>query len=280
MKYFSNININISSFFTLVILISFLTGCQKDSLQTLPERSWELVWSDEFDSTSGTLPDPSKWQYDLGTGASGWGNNELQYYTDRVDNVAQDGNGNLIITAKKENYSGSAFTSARIKTKGLFSQTYGRVEARIKTPYGPGIWPAFWMLGNNIDSISWPNCGEIDIMEMKGHQPNIIYGTVHGPGYSGGSSITKSYAIQNQRFDADFHLYAIEWQKDQIDFFVDDFLYERITPNDVKGKWVFNNPFYIIMNLAIGGNFVGYPTESTFFPQKMTIDYVKVYKSI
>jgi beta-glucanase (GH16 family) len=188
------------------------------------------------------------------------------------------GDGNLIITAIKESNSGSSYTSARIKTKGLFSQTYGRFEARIKTPTGPGIWPAFWLLGDNIDQVNWPMCGEIDIMEQRGQQPSITHGSIHGPGNFGANAITKGYGLTTGRFDTDFHLYAVEWGEDYIDFFIDTYLYQRIKPENLSGKWVFNSPFFMILNVAVGGNYVGYPTSGTPFPQSMYIDYVKVYK--
>ena len=255
-------------------------GCNEESVQTLPERNWELTWSDEFNGNSGVSPDAAKWSYDIGTGNGGWGNSELQYYTNRPENISMDGKGNLVITAKKESYNGSAFTSARIKTKGMFDQQYGRFEARLKTPYGPGLWPAFWMLGANIDTVPWPQCGEIDIMELRGQEPHIINGTLHGPGYSAGAAITKSYGLQNGRFDTDFHIFAVEWDADKIDFFVDDYLYQRLKREDVekKGQWVYNSPFFMILNVAVGGNYVGFPVDGTPFPQKMTIDYVRVYK--
>ncbi|MXS71294.1 glycoside hydrolase family 16 protein [Chryseobacterium binzhouense] len=268
-------------FTSLVAFAFFAVSCEEESVQTLPERSWELTWSDEFDGVAGTLPDAAKWSYDIGTGSGGWGNQELQYYTNRPENVSLDGNGNLVITARKENYNGSAFTSARIKTKGLFDQQYGRFEARLKTPYGPGLWPAFWMLGANIDTVQWPQCGEIDIMELRGQEPHIAHGTLHGPGYSAGNAITKAYALKDGRFDVDFHLFAVEWDADKIDFFVDDYLYQRLTRDEVekKGQWVYNSPFFMILNVAVGGNYVGFPVDGTPFPQKMTIDYVRVYKT-
>ena len=262
-------------FATGVILTQFLS-CREDSVQKLPERNWELTWSDEFNGNANTSPDNTKWTYDIGNG--GWGNAELEYYTNRADNVSTDGNGNLVITAKNESYGGSSYTSGRIKTQGLFSQAYGRFEARIKTPYGPGIWPAFWLLGEDVNSVGWPQCGEIDIMELRGQKPNIINGTVHGPGYSGGSAITKTYGLQNARFDTDYHIFAVEWSPEKLDFFVDDYLYQRITPSSVTGNWVFNHPFHIILNVAVGGNYVGYPITTTPFPQKMYVDYVRVYK--
>lgn len=276
MKYFIQCSICVVS---LTVLL-FITGCEQNAVQTLPERSWELVWSDEFNGNAQTLPDATKWTYDIGTGNNGWGNSELEYYTNRTSNVSLNGEGALLITAKKESYSGSAYTSARIKTQGLFSQTYGRFEARIKTPTGPGIWPAFWLLGDNISQVQWPACGEIDIMEQRGQQPAVTHGSVHGPGYFGANAKTKPYGLLNGRFDTDYHIYAIEWGEDYIDFFVDDYLYQRIQPQDLSGAWVFNTPFYIILNVAVGGNYVGYPTSGTPFPQSMYIDYVKVYKKI
>lgn len=253
-----------------------MSSCDQESVQTLPDRNFEMVWSDEFNGTAGSLPDNKKWTFDLGTGDNGWGNQELQSYTNSTNNVSLDGNGNLVITARKN---GNAFTSARVKTQGLFSHAYGKIEARIKTPYGSGIWPAFWMLGDNINTVSWPQCGEIDIMELKGHIPNVVYGTLHGPGYSGGNAKTKAYGLQNARFDQDFHVFGVEWQENQIDFFVDGYLYHRVKSSDVSGEWVYNHPFFLILNVAVGGNFVGFPTDGTSFPQSMYIDYVRVYKA-
>lgn len=263
-----------------LFLLIMLSGCQKENVQKLEQRNWQLVWSDEFNGSAGESPDATKWKFDIGVGSNndGWGNAELQYYTDRPANASMDGNGNLAITAISEIYSGSSFTSARIKTAGLFDQSFGRFEARIKTPWGPGIWPAFWLLGANVDSVAWPQCGEIDILELRGQKPNIIGGAVHGPGYSGAAAVSKSFALENDRFDVDFHLFAVEWGKDYIDFFVDNTLYQRITPDKVTGNWVFDHPFYIILNVAVGGNYVGFPSSQTPFPQAMLVDYVKVYK--
>jgi beta-glucanase (GH16 family) len=262
---------NFKKIIIAVATVFALSNCTKEAKQTLPQRSWELAWSDDF-NTPGAV-DAARWGFDLGGG--GWGNAELQVYTNNSSNVAVNADGKLMITALSN---ASGFTSARIKTKGLFSQAYGRFEARIKTPSGPGIWPAFWMLGSNIDTKPWPQCGEIDIMEQKGNLPYITYGSLHGPGYSGGNAVTKSYALQNGRFDTDYHIYAIEWGEGYIDYFVDDYLYQRITPENVNGEWVYNQPFYLILNVAVGGNFVGFPTTGTPFPQTMYVDYVKVYK--
>lgn len=278
MKYKYSILINIALLITSACAI---WACQDDD-NALPDRRYQLLWEDNFDGSAGKSPDDTKWNYDIGIGPGndGWGNQELQYYTNRPENVALDGQGNLAITARRESYAGRAFTSARIKTKGIFAQKYGRFEARMKMPWGPGLWPAFWMLGNDIDQVSWPQCGEIDIMEYRGQEPNLIYGTVHGPGYSGGASITKSFSFTNDRFDVDFHLYAVEWGEDYIDFYVDDNLYQRIRPENLPGEWVFDQDFFMILNVAVGGNYVGFPTQQTPFPQTMLVDYVKVYQEV
>ncbi len=274
-----SINIAKNNFLYVVILLLWVMaiGCDRDDFQKLEEREWNLVWSDEFDGEAGELPDPTRWAFDLGTGEGGWGNAELQSYTNNPENVSMDGEGNLVITAIQD---GNTFTSARIKTQGLFSQQYGRFEARLKTPYGPGLWPAFWLLGDNIETVGWPQCGEIDIMELRGQEPHIIHGSIHGPGYSAGNPVSKSYALVNDRFDADYHVFAIEWDEDKIDFFVDDYLYQRIENTDVPGEWVYDQPFFILLNVAVGGNYVGFPTGQTPFPQQMIIDYVKVYEEV
>lgn len=238
---------------------------------------WELTWSDEFEGEEGTSPNPSNWTFDIGTGNNGWGNGEFQYYTDSPENVSLDGEGNLVITARKEPFNGSPFTSARIKTEGLFDQAYGRFEARIKTPFGRGIWPAFWMLGANFSSVGWPQTGEIDIMEYRGQEPAKIHGSLHGPGYSAGNAITDSFTLDNSRFDTGFHLFAVEWFEDRIDYYVDNVRYQSINRSDVDGEWVFNKPFFLILNVAVGGTFVGPPSSQTPFPQEMTVDYVRVY---
>ncbi len=265
----SNNVLFIRGILSLAVLVIF-GGC--DNNQGLEERTYQLVWQDEFDTDG--APDATKWVFDLGAG--GWGNNELQTYTSDAQNVDIE-DGVLMITAAK---SGSSFTSARIKTQGLFEQAYGRFEARIKLPWGPGIWPAFWMLGSDIETDPWPQCGEIDIMEYRGQQPNIIHGSVHGPGYSGGAAITKSYGWADRRFDTDYHLFAVEWGKDFIHYYVDDVLYQVIGPDDVTGDWVFDSPFFMIINVAVGGDYVGFPTSATPFPQTMYVDYVRVYREV
>ncbi len=258
----------------MAMLIFACAGCTKEENQ-VEQRSWQMVWQDEFDGPAGQAPDGSKWTYDIGTD---WGNAQLEYDTDRPENVSLDGSGNLAIVARRESFAGSAFTSARITTEGLFDQTYGRFEARIQMPWGPGMWPAFWLLGSNITSVGWPQCGEIDVMEYRGQQPQLIHGSVHGPGYSGGAAITKSFGLTESRFDVGFHVFAVEWGEGYIDYFVDDTPYQRIEPDDVTGEWVYDHPFYIILNLAVGGNYVGFPTEQTEFPQTMLVDYVRVFR--
>jgi beta-glucanase (GH16 family) len=265
------------SIFIAAVTLTQLSGCKTDDVQKLDERQWELVWSDEFNDAAGRFPNEDFWSYDLGTGDNGWGNAELQSYTKNPQNVSMDGEGNLVITALRNE---NSFTSARIKTQGKFSQQYGRFEARLITPYGPGIWPAFWLLGESIETVGWPQCGEIDIMELRGQEPNLIHGTIHGPGYSGGNPITAQYGLTDNRFDNDYHVFAIEWDADKIDFFVDDFLYQRIPRDEPEGEWVFDAPFFIIFNVAVGGNYVGFPTSETPFPQQMIIDYVRVYREV
>lgn len=264
----------------LFVFVAFVFFACEDDDNSIQQHNWQLVWEDNFDGPAGQSPDKSKWVFDIGRGPDndGWGNAELQYYTDRPENVSLDGQGNLVFTANRESFAGSPYTSARILTQGLFEQAYGRFEARIKMPWGPGIWPAFWLLGSDIETVGWPQCGEIDIMEYRGQEPNIIHGSVHGPGYSGGSPITKSYGFEKNRFDVDFHIFAIEWGEDYINYFVDDVVYQQITPEDAPGQWVFDHSFFILLNVAVGGNYVGFPAAETSFPQKMLVDWVKVYK--
>lgn len=258
--------------------VALFSACESDEYQKLDKRNWTLTWSDEFDGQKNQPPDPKKWTYDLGQGQNGWGNGEYQTYTNRPENVSLDGQGNLVITALNIPYGGANFSSGRINTRGLFAQKYGRFEARIQTPYGPGIWPAFWMLGENLSQAGWPQCGEIDVLELRGQTPNTVIGSLHGPGYSGGGAISRTYSLINGRFDADFYIYAVEWDEEKIDFFVNDYLYGRITKKDVPGEWPYDQPFFMILNVAVGGNFVGFPTNQTPFPQKMTVDYVRVYQ--
>lgn len=258
--------------------LSAFLSCDLDETQTVTTFN-NLVAEDNFDVDG--APNPDIWSYEIGDGTAqgipGWGNNELQFYTDRPENVKVE-NGFLLISARQESFSGADFTSARLITKGKLETQYGRVEARIRLPFGQGMWPAFWMLGDDNNGTEiWPNIGEIDIMENRGQEPTKIVGSVHGPGYSGGNAVSKDYVLENDRFDTGFHVFGIEWGPNYINYYVDDVLYNQITPNDVPGEWVFNRPFYIILNLAVGGDFVGSPNAQTVFPQTMLVDYVRIY---
>ena len=264
-----------------VVLSAFLTACPTADAGN-PTR-WTLVWSDEFDGPSGSPVNSSKWSFDIG--GNGWGNKELETYTSRTANSDLEG-GLLVIKALQETFTGPDnitrhYTSARLLTKNKFNQAYGRFEARIKIPYGQGIWPAFWMLGDNIDTAHWPNCGEIDIMENIGKEPSIVHGTFHGPGYSGGSGITAAYSLANgQKFYHNFHTFAVEWEPNVMRFYVDGLLYKTRTPADLPAgtTWVFDHPFFIILNVAVGGEWPGNPDATTVFPQQMLVDYVRVYQ--
>jgi beta-glucanase (GH16 family) len=266
----------------LIITIVVLAPAYPPHASTTP--IWVLSWSDEFDGVAGVGPDSSKWGFDIGGG--GWGNNELEYYTNRTQNAFLDESGNLVVKAIKETFTGSDgvtrdYTSARLLTRGKFTQQSGRFEARIKLPFGQGIWPAFWMLGDDIGSVGWPNCGEIDIMENRGREPSISHGSLHGPGYSGGNPLTSSYALPGgQRFADDFHTFAVEWETAAVRFYVDATLYQTRTADDLPGgtRWVFDHPFFMLLNVAVGGNFGGNPDATTTWPQMMLVDYVRVYR--
>ena len=265
-------------------IVLLLCTCPAAQTSTPPSRaSRTLVWSDEFNASNDSPIDSSKWL--LETGGNGWGNQELEYYTARPQNAFQQ-DGNLVIKVLEEKYTGPDgvtrnYTSARLKTQGKFSQKYGRFEARIKIPYGQGIWPAFWMLGEDIEKKGWPKCGEIDIMENIGKEPSTVHGTIHGPGYSGGKGIGGPFELPaGQRFADDFHVFAVEWEPKAIRFYVDDHLYTTRTPADLPqgAKWVYKHPFFILLNVAVGGGWPGNPDSSTLFPQTMLVDYVRVYR--
>lgn len=237
------------------------------SIQVTVIVAFSLLWSDEFETAG--APDPAKWGYDLGAG--GWGNNEKQHYTNRPDNVIVS-NGTLKITAKAENFDGSAYTSARLLTKDKFSFKYGKVEARAKLPAGGGTWPAIWMLGNNINTAPWPACGEIDIMEHVGNQPNKVFGTLHHPGHSGGNGDGASLNISNA--STEFHKYGLEWTATTIKISVDDVVF--FTFNN-SASLPFNQNFFIILNMAMGGNFGG-AIDPAFTSATLEIDYIRVYQ--
>ena len=228
-----------------------------------------LVWADEF-NTAGA-PDATKWGYDIGTGSGGWGNNELQYYTNRTDNVEVSG-GTLKIIAKKETYSGSAYTSARLLSQNKFSFKYGKVETRAKLPAGVGTWPAIWMLGNNIPTVGWPACGEIDNMEHRGSELNKIFGTVHHPGHSGGNADGGTKVISNAT--TEFHIYRMEWSASSIKFYIDDVIFYTFSNNS---SLPFNQNFFLLLNFAMGGNFGG-TVDPAFTNATFEIDYIRVYQ--
>lgn len=268
----------ISLIVRFLILFSVLSGCAggmplQPSPTSIPiPEGWKLTWHDEFDSSA---IDKSNWTYDQGGG--GWGNGEAEYYTNRPENARLE-NGSLVIEARQEKFEGSYYTSARLKTQGLQSFQYGRIEARLKVPSGAGLWPAFWMLGSNFDGKNWPDCGELDIMEYIGKEPDLIMGTMHGPGYSGVLGKTK-WNRQKYNIADDFHTYAIEWDTNQVSWFYDGTKYSTVTRADIGDReWVFDQPFFIILNLAVGGQLPGPVGLQTTFPAQLLVDYVRVYQ--
>lgn len=254
--------------------LSILPATQPPTPTSIPPLDgWELIWQDEFD---GSTIDPANWTYDLGGG--GWGNGEMQHYTNRPENARVE-NGELVIEARQEKYEGSYYTSARLKTQGLQNFQYGRIEARLKVPTGAGLWPAFWMLGSGFNGSNWPDCGEIDIMEYIGKEPDLIFGTLHGPGYSGATGLSR---WNRQKFNIadDFHIFAIDWQADQIDWLFDGVKYHTVTRADVGDReWVGDRPYFIILNQAVGGTLPGMVSPKTVFPTQFRADYVRVYRS-
>ena len=270
------------SLFSLSFLALIPLTLGDSTAQRLAIAGYRLVWQDEFNGADGSLPDPSKWTYDIG--GDGWGNHELEYYTKRVQNARIE-KGNLVITAQRESHTGAdgvtrGYTSARLKTQGLFAQAYGRFEARIKIPAGQGMWPAFWMLGNNFGPVHWPECGEIDIMENIGKEPGTVHGSLHGPiGGGHASDLTAAFRFAaGGRFADDFHVYTVEWEPRAVRFYVDRNRYATFTPESPGGgPWVFDHPFFVILNLAVGGDWPGNPDGTTQFPQSMLVDYVRVY---
>jgi beta-glucanase (GH16 family) len=249
-------------------------------LEELP--GWSLAWSDEFDGAAGSPVDPATWQPEVG--GHGWGNEELQYYTDSGENASLDGAGNLAIVVQRSDphlrdrrIGGCEYTSARLISKDRVAFSYGLVQARIRLPRGRGIWPAFWMLGRNIDEVGWPQCGEIDVMENFGKDPKVVHGTVHGPGYAGGAAITASHDAGASLADG-FHVYSVRWEPERIRWYLDDELYGTVTPGDLRGNpWVFDHDFFLLVNVAVGGTFSERADNSATFPQTMLIDYIRVH---
>jgi beta-glucanase (GH16 family) len=240
------------------------------------------TFTDDFNGTSGSAVDGSKWGYETGDNVN---NHERQYYTSGTHNAALDGQGNLVITARRENpanyqcwYGTCQYTSARLSTPQRFTQAYGHFESRMKLPRGQGMWPAFWMLGNDIGTVGWPNSGEIDVMENVGFEPGTVHGTIHGPGYSGAEGIGAGYTLPNgQSFSDAFHTFSVDWAPNSLTWSVDGNVYQRRSSADLGGdRWVFDHPFYLLLNLAVGGYWPGDPDASTTFPQQLVVDYVHV----
>jgi beta-glucanase (GH16 family) len=271
------LNFKIALIFSIFFLISlnlipFLLTGQK-AYDPVTGKDYRLVWAQEF-LTDG-YPDTAVWVPEIGNGRDGWGNQELEYYTARPENaVCRDGN--LIITAIKEPYEGWGYTSARLKTKGNFSFCYGLIEFRAKLPGGTGIWPALWMLGDNIEEAGWPASGEIDVMEYAGKDLNLIHGSLHTLSSCGNTINTKTTIIPG--VEEEFHVYAMEWTEKEITFLIDGnafYTYKPATYND--STWPFYKPFFILVNVAVGGGFGG-PVDPGIFPQSMIVDYIRVYQ--
>jgi len=257
---------------------------------TTPKITYTQVWSDEFDGAAGSSVDPAKWSFDLGDGCTagicGWGNNEKEYYTNAADNASLDGQGHLAIVARPAvlnttcYYGPCKYTSAKITTRGKMSAAPGRVEARIRIPKGQGLWPAFWMLGNDFGTVGWPASGELDIMENKGSAPSTSSSAIHGPGYSGNTPFAHANTISAPATLADdYHLYAVEWDAVGASFYVDGIMHYQVLRVDIQryGTSILDKPYYIILNLAVGGNFDGDPASDSILPATMLVDYVRVY---
>jgi uncharacterized protein (TIGR03437 family) len=264
---FSNLN-SASRASSLLLAIALLIPV------SLSGQTWQLVWSDEFNGAANSSPSSQNWAFH--TGGGGWGNQELETYTSSTNNVYQDGNGNLVIRAMFT--PGVGYTSGRLTTQNTMLASYGRVEARIKLPTGKGVWPSFWMLGNTISKVGWPECGEIDIMENIGDQPGMVHSTIHGPGYQNGIGVSNS--LPSTSFSSDFHVFGVVWSPNSVQFQVDSVTYATMTPASLPAgaAWVFNQPFFLLLNVAVGGTWSGYPDSTTVFPQSMLVDYVRYYR--
>ncbi len=249
--------------------------------------TWTLAWSDEFEGTAGSPVDATRWGHDLGDGCSsgncGWGNNEKEYYTNAADNVSLDGQGNLRIVARTASgitcyYGACRYTSGKITTRGKMAAAPGRVEARIKLPSGQGLWPAFWMLGSGFPGVPWPACGELDIMENKGSAPTATSSAIHGPGYSGNTPFARLNTLASGT-TSDFHIYGVEWNDESVRFSVDGTAHYIVARANLQqfGSSILAQPYFIILNLAVGGNFDGDPQSNAIFPATMLVDWVRVY---
>jgi beta-glucanase (GH16 family) len=254
------------SFVFLVLLVS---SYKVNSSSNIKKHEVSLFWSDEFDKSG--APDPFKWGFDIGTGSDGWGNQELEYYTNRLQNAYVE-NGVLKVKAIKEDFKGSAYTSARLLSKGKFEFMYGKVEVRAKVPAAVGTWPAVWMMGGDIDKVGWPFCGEVDILEHRGSELNKVVGAMHYPGRAGGNCNTNSTLVNTA--STEFHVYKAEWSNTSVQFFVDDKLFHSVP---LTPEMPYHKNFFLLVNLAIGGGFGG-PVDSTFTSAEFEIDYIRVYK--
>lgn len=276
-----------------VFLLSATFACAGNTPSTLPtatDGEWTQVWSDEFEGPAGARIDGAKWSHDLADGCAagicGWGNNEKEYYTDRADNIALDGSGHLRIVARVAQpgltcyYGPCRYTSAKITTRGKMTAAPGRVEARIKLPVGQGLWPAFWMLGSSFPATPWPQCGELDILENRGSATSGMSSAIHGPGYSGNTPFVRGYTLPQGGFSDDFHIFRVEWDSARVSFFVDETPHYSVTRGELErfGKSVLDQSYFLILNLAVGGNFDGDPTSDAIFPATMLVDYVRVYR--
>lgn len=267
-------------------------SCASITPQRTPASAWRQVWSDEFTGPSGARIDSTKWIYDRGDGCSvgicGWGNEEKESYTDDVSNVALDGSGRLTIVARvapaglRCHYGPCRYTSAKIRTKGRMAAKPGRVEARLRLPAGQGLWPAFWMLGDSHPQTPWPRAGELDIMENHGSNSRSTSSAIHGPGYSGKTPFVGEYVLPASSFADDFHTFAVEWDASRVRFFVDDTMHYEVLRAEVEraGPWVFDQSFYVILNLAVGGLFDGDPKSDSVLPATLLVDYVRVFERV
>jgi beta-glucanase (GH16 family) len=267
-----------------------MISCSLALACSTPTSKWVQVWSDEFDGAAGARIDSAKWRYETADGCKqricGWGNNEKEYYTNAPENVALDGQGHLQIVARKASgltcyYGACRYTSAKITTRGRMIASPGRVEARIKLPAGQGLWPAFWMLGSEFPDLAWPACGELDIMENKGSAPSSTSSAIHGPGYSGNTPFAHSNTLGSGTFGEDFHTFGVEWDGDVVRFSVDGTTHYSVSRGEVEafGSSVLDRRYFVILNLAVGGNFDADPRSDAIFPATMLVDYVRVYSA-
>jgi beta-glucanase (GH16 family) len=259
----------------VIALVALILGAAVITGGASAARKATYLWHDEFTGLAGSPPNPTNWTYDIGHGGGGWGNGELENYTSDPSNVQLDGRGHLVITALRE--PDGSYTSARLKTQGLYSFEYGNISARMELPAGTGLWPAFWLLGANYPQVGWPACGEIDMMEMIGQQPKIVHGTVHGPGPDYVNGFGGAY-VSPTKLTGSFHVYAADWTHDYVSFSVDGYTYFTIARSQIQApdEWALDNPMYVILNLAVGGVWPGPPNASTHFPARMLVDWVRV----